>query len=512
MPVRRLTLALPWVLLLVGWLLLAPLQLGGAMTYVATHGDSMEPGFRTGDLAVLRAAEDYRTGDVVAYRSALLDAVVMHRIVGKDGRRYTLQGDNNSWLDPENPTQEEMLGALVLRIPQGGLWQQRLTNPKLLTALAIGLLVGGGTAVRTRHGRKRKRKTMAQHAQRAPHARAVSSLPPWARTALAVTAMIGLMGLVLAVPAWLTPTVRADTGAAEPDQTMRFSYQANVPPSAAYDDTSVTAPDPIFRKLADTVAVRYAYTGRPGSITVDATLSTASGWRSTVPLRPTVDFDGSRYTGTVQLDLAALESRAQAAARIIGIPATQINLSVVPTVRTSDGTTFEPALAMTMTPLQLTLDAGADADAASLTVLGPPSISLVRASQSLDLVGRSITVKTARYLSLTSILAALLTAALLALTVRYGASSDEGAIIRRRYATLLVPVQPVPNPSGRPMVDVVDFATLAKLAERYGLLVLHWSRSGIETFVVQDESTTYRYRTGAETLTDEPAVSVAART
>jgi hypothetical protein len=28
------------------------------------------------------------------------------------------------------------------------------------------------------------------------------------------------------------------------------------------------------------------------------------------------------------------------------------------------------------------------------------------------------------------------------------------------------------------------------------LLVLHWSRSGVETFVVQDDATTYRYRTG----------------
>ncbi len=46
-------------------------------------------------------------------------------------------------------------------------------------------------------------------------------------------------------------------------------------------------------------------------------------------------------------------------------------------------------------------------------------------------------------------------------------------------------------------LDVVAFATLAKLAERYGLLVLHRTRSGVETFVVQDDATTFRYRTGA---------------
>jgi hypothetical protein len=54
----------------------------------------------------------------------------------------------------------------------------------------------------------------------------------------------------------------------------------------------------------------------------------------------------------------------------------------------------------------------------------------------------------------------------------------------------------MPTPLGRPVVDVVDFSTLAKLAQRYGLLVMHWSRSNVETFVVQDEGTTYRYRAG----------------
>ena len=51
-------------------------------------------------------------------------------------------------------------------------------------------------------------------------------------------------------------------------------------------------------------------------------------------------------------------------------------------------------------------------------------------------------------------------------------------------------------PPGQPVVDVTEFAMLAQLTERYGLLVLHWTRSGVETFVVQDEGTTYRYRTG----------------
>ncbi len=46
-------------------------------------------------------------------------------------------------------------------------------------------------------------------------------------------------------------------------------------------------------------------------------------------------------------------------------------------------------------------------------------------------------------------------------------------------------------------VDVADMETLARSATRYGLVILHWTRAGIDTFIVRDEATTYRYRTGA---------------
>ena len=37
---------------------LAPTSLGGSTTYVSTYGSSMNPGFRTGDLALLRPTAD----------------------------------------------------------------------------------------------------------------------------------------------------------------------------------------------------------------------------------------------------------------------------------------------------------------------------------------------------------------------------------------------------------------------------------------------------------------------
>jgi signal peptidase I len=97
-----------------------PLTLGGATTYVSTHGISMEPRFHTGDLAILRSQSHYAVNDVVAYQSESLHTVVMHRVVDMDGDRFVIQGDNNTWLDEDHPSKEQVLGKLFLRVPQGG--------------------------------------------------------------------------------------------------------------------------------------------------------------------------------------------------------------------------------------------------------------------------------------------------------------------------------------------------------------------------------------------------------
>jgi hypothetical protein len=91
----------------------------------------------------------------------------------------------------------------------------------------------------------------------------------------------------------------------------------------------------------------------------------------------------------------------------------------------------------------------------------------------------------------------LLAIAAIAVLGQMPGAASEGAAIRRRYAALLAQVHPMATPPDRPVVEVTEFATLIKLAERYGLLVLHWSRSGVETFVVQYDGTTFRYRSGS---------------
>ena len=101
------------------WTLIAPVQLGGRVSYVNVRGISMEPTLFTGDLMVMRRQDAYEVGQIVAFESDMNGAIVVHRIVDVDGDRHLLKGDNNSFLDRFTPTVDEIIGAEMFTIPGG---------------------------------------------------------------------------------------------------------------------------------------------------------------------------------------------------------------------------------------------------------------------------------------------------------------------------------------------------------------------------------------------------------
>lgn len=479
-------------------LAVAALVLTGVVAVVTTHGTSMQPRLHAGDLVVVAPAATYAVGDSVAYHSEDLDTTVLHRIVAVEDGRYTFRGDNNSWLDPERPTEDLLIGKELLHIPGGGIWLDRLTSPIGPGLLAFVLLATGASAARTRRARRRRR-TMSQHAARGRGGRPFAGLPRWATSTAAAAALVGALGAALGAFAWTTPATGAAAGVEPRAQRMVFSYSASVRPSPAYDDTIVIAPQPVFRRLADTVEVAYEYSGAPGTVAVAAELSTASGWTATVPLQPDESFEADHHDGSVGLDLDALERRAERAAAATGIPAGDVTVEVAATVTTERGE-FEAGLPFVLSPLQLTLSG----DRAALTVGGTAPVA-PSGDPTLSLLGREIPVGTARIASVGMVVAALLAGLLLVVVARVTAPATELAAIRRRHGHLLVDVQPYAPPPGVPVVDVEDFATLARVAERYELLVLHWGRSDVHTFFVADQGAAYRYRTRSGAAEAAPA-------
>jgi signal peptidase I len=474
--------------LVVGLVTLWPMQLGGRAAYLTTHGVSMNPRFHTGDLAVLRAGDHYGVGDIVAYHSTTLHTPVMHRIVAVQDGHYTFKGDNNSWTDPDRPTSSQLIGKLTVRVPHGGRWLTLATKAVPLALVALALMAGGIRGATLRRGRRRRR-IMSRHAKTRSHgmSRHLKSLPPPLATAAVLTAVTATAGVLLLLRAASVNATASSATASHPRKVV-FSYTSPVRPSAAYDGPQAASPDPIFRKITDAVDVGIQYSGPRGRFEVTAELSTSSGWHSSLQLVPATTFTANHYATSVRLQLPTLDARAQAAAAATGLPAGPVTVAIQPTITTADKPVFRPALRLTLTPLQLTLAGG------PASLLATESPSAAGRLHTDTLAGRKLLPATERALSLGLLILSGLAGAITLLLARLGRGASEGAAIRRRYSALLVEVDPITTSAGRPVIDVTEFPTLARLAERYGLLILHWSRSGTETFLVQDENNTYRYR------------------
>ncbi|GAP60590.1 peptidase [Arthrobacter sp. Hiyo1] len=356
---QRLTRRMRGVLLMVLAVLAAAAGLvlvSGQAAVVITHGVSMNPVYYQGDLVIVARASSYSVGEIAAYNLPGKGEVALHRIIGGNANALIFKGDNNQSIDPTKPRGDELVGRAVLHIPQGGLWLENLTSPPVLGLLAFGLLAGGSAAATTRHRRKRRRAAVSRHLSTRPaEPPTLGSLPSSLRISTTLTAAFALMGIAIGVLAWSGPLQEPSTSHITTGTRMDFSYTADVGQSPAYDGTVAKSPDPVFRKLANTVDIHFAYHGEPGTVTVRADVSAPGGWHSSIPLAGPETFTGPGYEGEITLDLKALDAKAQAASAITGLPAAPLAIVVTPQVKTSTGADFQPSLRLNLTALQLAL-------------------------------------------------------------------------------------------------------------------------------------------------------------
>ena len=93
---------------------------------------------------------------IVAYHSSLLHVVVLHRIIAIHGGHYVFKGDNNNFVDPTHPTRSQLVGALWVHIPHGGVVMHWLHSPvtaAVLCGFVALLLIGTGETKRRRNRR-----------------------------------------------------------------------------------------------------------------------------------------------------------------------------------------------------------------------------------------------------------------------------------------------------------------------------------------------------------------------
>jgi signal peptidase I len=322
-----------------GVLALAGLIRASGLGVVVTHGNSMAPRFATGDLAVTVASARYGVGDVVAYRSATLQTVVLHRIIRAPGNRFATKGDNNSWVDPDRPSAAEIQGKLLVRVPQAGRLVSVVRHP--VGAVAVGLLLVA-FPVFLRRARSKKGGSVSDHA-------ATPTDPPASksRSAAGLGAAAVVLGLLAISAVWLAPkpgagsigsipasTAEAAGGAASGSATaerITVGYQARTSATATYSNGVVRTGDPIFVKAVRILSVTATHSGRDDvAVALTAELAHPTGWHRTIPLGAVaIARSAGTTTATGTLDMRMVTTVLNGFAAETGVPAPGSTMSLV---------------------------------------------------------------------------------------------------------------------------------------------------------------------------------------
>src|ERR1700757_3051635 len=114
-----------------------PQSFGARAGGVLVSGTSMLPHLHTGDLVLVEHRSSYHVGQVVAYRvpkgQTGAGHVVIHRIVGGNGRTgWKMKGDNRTAPDLWYPTNHDVIGSKLVRIPDAWVVLRILHMPVLL--------------------------------------------------------------------------------------------------------------------------------------------------------------------------------------------------------------------------------------------------------------------------------------------------------------------------------------------------------------------------------------------
>lgn len=345
------------------WALLAPAALGGWMSYVTVEGTSMQPGLTTGDLVVVRRQGGYGPGDVVAYRSGLGDALVLHRIIDTDGDRFVVKGDNNDFTDLDRPAPTDIVGRQVMAVPGAGSTVTAMGQPVAamgLLAAASGLVALGIVAGGRRRRQKRSHQQGWSRLHRWSHQQGSMNVtshqdlpsppsqvnPPGSEGAGAHVAhdltgdghpglraigppalwlVVTAIAVSLAVVVWMAPTTTTDTEFRPYVVGLTFDYQTELPPNPVYDQGIVRTGDTVFSAVLDAIDMRVEsdivstdVLAGTSQLELSVEVSSTAGWKRELMANAAPSSAGPVAADSIVVDFAQARLVADEVAAVTG--------------------------------------------------------------------------------------------------------------------------------------------------------------------------------------------------
>jgi signal peptidase I len=476
----------------IGWMTLAPTQLGGSVTYVIVDGNSMEPGFHLGDLVLVRTEPSYQVGDAVTYQNKEMGKFVFHRIIKTDLDRFILKGDNNSWLDSYHPTQNEIVGKLWVHIPKLGKaigWVRLPINLAMTMVLLGGVLMAEKKIQPNQHGKKNKK----------PSGKPVG----WFEMVLYMLGFLTLVFLALAIFSFSRPITRTADDI-KYEQTGIYYYSATSP-VGIFDTELIHSGDPIFTKLTCSIIIGFSYniTGSLQEVSGTQQLTARivdeqSGWQRTIPLTPATTFNGTSYSTTAPIDLCQFQALVKTMGEETGFrPNTTLTItSQMAVTAKADGQnvydSFDSNLIFQFDDVHFYLVNDGETDPLQSSKNSLVANSNTQAN-TFKFLGFEFNLLSIRILGMGGLILSFLSLLILGWYFMNITQRNPETLIRIKYGALLMDVYDRGFENISSVIEVTSMDDLAKLAERQNAMIMHMTRDLVDYYFVQNNGATYRY-------------------
>lgn len=474
----------------------------------------------TGDLAVLRRADTYAVGDVVAF-GVEGGGRVIHRVIGGDADNgYLIQGDNKPQPDLWRPKPPQILGRMLFHIPAGARVIAPLQDPVrfgVLVAVLMALTVPAAEAARRRRARHTGGRTVTVPNASSSNGLSAGPLAEAPRTvvlAFFVTGVVATLAAVLAVLAFRqSPTQSRMEPRVQYTQSGAFDYGIEVTPAAIYPSGVVrpradaeakdaaTPEQAVFTRLAQAINVEYRYaleskagSALSGTLRTDLEIRAVDGWTKTEVLTPPTAFEGAEVEASARIDMRALTALLEQIEAETGFEARSYEVVVRPVVSIQGRVGAEPVQETFTSSLVVQVDPKRVMPTGALLHSSPTTrADLVTVPRMLGAGAWQASVERVRVGAVTTAAGAGVVAAMLAAVIFLGLGRGEEAKIRARYGSLLLHVQASEDETVRDRVRVVSMHDLARLARRDGGLIMEETERLGQRYSVRDGDTVYEF-------------------
>lgn len=537
------------VLTVIIWIAFAPIQAGGQAAYIMVIGKSMEPNFHLGDMIIVKQNSHYVVGDIVAYQNAELKSNVFHRIIGREGGRYIMKGDNNAWVDTYKPSSDEIIGKLWVDLPGVGKIIQLIRTP-INMAIVIGVLAGYFlfSAIRDKpKGSKYMKKPFREKIKMWTSSLKFGGKPPASNLdfdadsgqpeipeqaftpskknkpqfsgssieiIFFVLGLTAFASLLLVIISFTKPVLVSEPVDVNYQHIGIFSYSASAP-SGIYDSNIVQRGEPIFPKVTCTTRVDFHYSlfgddlkNIAGTYNITAQIvDTQSGWQRTVTLQPEAPFTGSSFDFSTNVDLCQIVKLTEGMEQKIEYFPSQYIFTIMPHLSIS-GTvagrdlqdTYEPRLVFKYDRTNFSI-LQSDTQPDPYNQSQPKSIrEITQRANTISLFGFEPKVMALRLIGIIGLMLSLAGMWILEQYVQSFISKSPQANIQMKYAAIFIDIQSGGVDESSRVVDVNSIDDLAKLAERYNAMILHETRKDTHVYFVRADGTTYRYSVPGEEI------------